>query len=77
MAQSSISEQKLLRYWRLLGPEQQRTALAFVEFLQHQSTPHQPRKSLLGLLSTVGQDVTSEDISEARKEIWGSFPREM
>ena len=33
-----------------------------------------PRKSLRGLWR--GLDITEEDITEARREMWGSFPRE-
>ena len=32
-----------------------------------------PRKSLRGLWR--GLDVSEEDIAEARREMWGSFPR--
>jgi hypothetical protein len=33
-----------------------------------------PRKSLRGLWR--GLDITEEDIAEARREMWGRFPRE-
>jgi hypothetical protein len=33
-----------------------------------------PRKSLRGLWR--GLDITDEDIAEARREMWGNFPRE-
>ena len=33
-----------------------------------------PRKSLRGLWR--GLDITEEDIAEARREMWGNFPRE-
>ena len=33
-----------------------------------------PRKSLRGLWQ--GLDITDEDIAEARREMWGNFPRE-
>ena len=33
-----------------------------------------PRKSLRGLWQ--GLDITEEDIAEARREMWGNFPRE-
>jgi hypothetical protein len=76
MAQSSLTEQVLLRYWRLLRPEQQRAALDYVEFLQSKSAAKQPRKSLLGILKA-DHEITSEDIDEVRREVWGNFPREM
>ena len=36
-----------------------------------------PRRSLLGLCADLGVTVTEEDIAEARKEMWGNFPREL
>jgi hypothetical protein len=33
-----------------------------------------PRKSLRGLWR--GLDITAQEIAEARREMWGSFPRE-
>ncbi len=38
------------------------------------AAPGKPRKSLRGLWS--GLDVTEEDIAQARREMWGDFPRE-
>jgi len=38
------------------------------------AAPPTPRKSLRGLWR--GLDITEEDIAEARREMWGSFPRE-
>jgi len=36
----------------------------------------QPRKSLYGLCADLGSAPSAEDIDEARREIWGNFPRE-
>lgn len=36
--------------------------------------PKQPRRSLYGLWE--GLNVSAEDIDEARREMWGNFPRE-
>jgi hypothetical protein len=36
--------------------------------------PKKPRRSLLGIWE--GVDVSEEDIDEARREMWGNFPRE-
>ncbi|MGK7876329.1 MAG: hypothetical protein AB4426_24445 [Xenococcaceae cyanobacterium] len=35
--------------------------------------PGKPRKSLRGLWQ--GLDITESDIAEARREMWGNFPR--
>ena len=39
-----------------------------------QATHSTPRKSLRGLWRDL--DITEEDIAEARREMWGDFPRE-
>jgi hypothetical protein len=41
--------------------------------LKHDIDPKKPRKLLAGIWS--GTNISSEDIDEARKEMWGSFPR--
>lgn len=56
-----------------LSPEQQDRVLEFVEALRREARSPHPRKSLRGLLS--GFDVSPEDIDEARRELWSSFPR--
>ena len=38
------------------------------------SAPPIPRESLRGLWK--GLNITDEDIAEARREMWGNFPRE-
>jgi len=35
----------------------------------------QRRRSLKGLWSDLGAEVSSEDIAEVRREMWGGFPR--
>jgi hypothetical protein len=35
-----------------------------------------PKRSLLGLWADLGAAPSSEDIDEARREMWGNFPRE-
>lgn len=39
-----------------------------------QNQPFVPRPSLLGLWE--GVSISEEDIDEARREMWGNFPRE-
>ena len=34
-----------------------------------------PFKSFLGALEHLGCDISEEDIAEARREMWGNFPR--
>ena len=35
-----------------------------------------PRRSLRGLWADLNVHITEEDIAEARREMWGSFPSE-
>jgi hypothetical protein len=58
-----------------LPPDKQKEVLEFVEALEKQSRSPGPRRSLKGLWSGLGTEVTEEDITEARREMWGGFPR--
>ena len=70
------SEQALLDHWRSLHPEQKEAALAFVEFLHSKNAPKRARRSLLGLCAEANVIIVNDDITEARREMWGSFPRD-
>jgi hypothetical protein len=64
--------EKLLK----LPVEKQKEVLEFVETLEKQSGSPRRRRSLKGLWADLGAEVSSEDIAEARREMWGGFPRE-
>jgi hypothetical protein len=62
---------------RSLPPDRQREVLACVEFLAERNRDvKRPRRSAEGLWSNLGVALTEDDIPEARREMWGSFPRE-
>jgi len=65
----------LLEKLQALPPEKQREVLDFAEFLAQQCTPRRPKRSLEGLCADLNIDITDEDIAEARREMWGGFPR--
>jgi Protein of unknown function (DUF2281) len=69
-------EQILLETVRALPPEKQQELLDFAEFLAHRSSVKQPRHSIKGLCADLNIDIRSETIDEARREMWGGFPRE-
>lgn len=71
----SVSE-SILEKVQLLTPEQQREVMEFVDTLVKADTPKEPRRSLLGLCADLEIRISEEDIAEARKEMWGNFPRE-
>jgi hypothetical protein len=59
-----------------LTPDQQREVMEFVETLQKTSAQPRRRRSLMGLFSDLNIHISEEDIAEARREMWGNFPRE-
>ena len=70
-------EQAIVEKLRVLPVEKQQEVLDFVEFLQRKSTPKPPRRSLKGLWADIKIDITEADIAEARREMWGNFPRDI
>jgi hypothetical protein len=73
MAATPIEEAIAARV-RELPPERQQEVLDFANFLG--SKAKRPRKSMYGLWKDLGISFSGEDIAEARKEVWGNFPRE-
>ena len=69
------TEEEIVRKLRTLPVEKQQRVLAFVEHLHTEATPPPPRRTLKGIWSGFGVDVSEEDITAARRETWGGFPR--
>jgi len=70
-------EQQVLEKLRDLPPEKQKEVLDFVDQLKEDNGPKKPLKSLRGLWKDLNFHVTEEDIAEARREMWGNFPRDI
>lgn len=70
-------EQMVVDKLRELPPEKQKEVLEFVESLRRRNGPGSPRRSLLGLWADLNVHVTEEDIAQARREMWGNFPRDI
>lgn len=68
-------EQAVLDKLRELPPNQQQEVLNFAEFLQQKNILKRPLKSVKGMWVHLDMDITEEDIAQARKEMWGNFPR--
>ena len=66
----------LVQKLRALPYDKQREVMDFVQFLLSRTPPKRPRRSLEGMLAHLNIHITSEDIAEARREMWGNFPRE-
>ena len=62
---------------RELPYEKQREVMDFVQFLLSRMPPKRPRRSLEGMLAHLDIHISSEEIAEARREMWGNFPREL
>ena len=70
-------EQQVLEKLRDLPPEKQKEVLEFVDSLKEKKRSAKPRRSLLGLWADLNIHITEEDIAEARREMWGNFPRDI
>src|SRR5713226_5608974 len=70
-------EEMVLERLRDLPPEKQKEVLDFVDFLKEKNGPKKARRSLLGLWSDLDIHITEGDIAEARREMWGNFPRDI
>lgn len=70
-------EQQVVEKLRELPPEKQKEVLDFVEFLKEKNRAKKPLRSLLGLWEDLNIHITEEDIAEARREMWGNFPRDV
>ena len=70
-------EQAVVEKLRALPVEKQREVLDFVEFLQGKSAPPRRRHNPIGLCADLNVDITEADIAEARREMWGNFPRDI
>ena len=70
----TVAEQ-IVEKIRRLAPERQREVLHFVETLQEEEAEKLPLRSLRGLWKGYGVQVTEKDIEEARREMWGNFPK--
>jgi hypothetical protein len=61
-----------------LPPERQAKVLDFAEGLAAEAGEKRPPlNGPIGVLSHLRMDVSEEDIAEARREMWGSFPRDL
>ena len=67
-------EQRVMEKLRELPLQKQEEVLAYISRLQEET--RRPRRSLAGLWADLGVNVSEEDISQARQEMWGNFPRD-
>ena len=58
-----------------LPPDKQQEILDYIEFLQARYGKPRPLHSVRGLCADLVADLPAEAIDEARREMWGNFPR--
>ena len=69
-------EQEILEALRGLPPEQQKEVLDHAKHLHNEmGRSRPPRQSGRGLWADLNIDLSSEEIDEARREMWKNFPR--
>ena len=76
MKTSPAIEQALFEKHRILTPDKQQEVLEFAASLEGKGSQDQPQASFIGMYSDQGVHITDEDIADARREMWSSFPRE-
>ncbi|WP_016949654.1 DUF2281 domain-containing protein [Anabaena sp. PCC 7108] len=70
-------EQAVLENLRELPTDKQQEVLDFIKFLKHKLPPNKPRPSFYGLWSDLDINITEQDITEIRQEMWANFPRDI
>ena len=77
-AEQLTTADTVLNLLRQLPPRDRLKVLvqALPEIEQELALPPGPLKSLRGLWQDLDFDVTTEEIDQARREAWASFPRE-
>jgi hypothetical protein len=70
-------EQAVLEKLRYLPVDKQQQLLDFAEFLSQGMSVKTPLRSVRGLCADLKVDISEEDISQARQEMWGNFPRDI
>jgi hypothetical protein len=71
-------EQQVVEKLRDLPPEKQKEVLDFVDFLKEKNgAPKKALRSLRGLWADLNIHISEEDIAQARREMWGNFPRDI
>ena len=67
----------VLEKLRELPRDKQQAVLEFVESLQQNGARAKPLKGFEGSLGKYNVQISEEDIAEARREMWGNFPRDI
>jgi hypothetical protein len=69
-------EKSVLEKLLKLPVDKQKEVLDFVESLEKKAVHRHSHRSPKGMWADLGVNISPEDIAEARREMWGGFPRE-
>ena len=69
--------EELVETVKQLPRDKQLRVRDFIVQLQSDTEGGPPFKGFLGALEHLHCDISEEDIAEARREMWGSFPRDI
>jgi hypothetical protein len=69
-------EEAILEKVRALPPDKQEEVLKFAGALNAETQPTAPLRSPKGLWADLQIDISEEDITDLRREMWKNFPRE-
>ena len=69
-------EQAIVEAVRALPADKQQEILEHANRLRAESRPKKPFKSVKGLWADLGISLSTEEIDEARREMWKNFPRD-
>jgi len=69
-------EKSVLEKLLNLPVDKQKEVLDFVESLEKKAGERRSRRSLKGLCDDLEVSISPDDIAEARREMWGGFPRD-
>jgi len=70
-------EQAVIKNLRELPPDKQQEVLNFIQFLKQQSPQKNHQRSLYGLWKDLGIEISEQDITQARQEMWANFPSDI
>jgi hypothetical protein len=68
-------QQEILERLSTLAPAEQQEVLRLARDLSART--QRPWASKMGLLAGRGMNISDDDITEARREMWGEFPRDV
>lgn len=70
-------EQSVIERLRALPADKQQTVLDFVEFLERKQSASLAHRPLKGAWADLKIDLNASDVTQARREMWKNFPRDL